>query len=156
MIEPTTMANHDATSSLEYIPCLSTLPCSGYNPIVVHIPGANDQFIDTQSIVLSVTARVVAEDNKPLLTKYSDYAAWLKLTSSEDPSGSAKLGSATIKQFVESCPIPSNLFLFTMFKDVEVQLSNTTVFNAGGRYAYLAYLDALTNFSDSAKQSHLT
>ena len=51
---------------------------------------------------------------------------------------------------------PSNLWIHTLFSQVEVFLNNKLVTPSSTAYPYRAYIETILNFSKDAKDSHLT
>ena len=51
---------------------------------------------------------------------------------------------------------PINLFLHSLFSDVEVSLNETPVTSSNNTYAYRAYIETLLSYGTTAKQSQLT
>ena len=51
---------------------------------------------------------------------------------------------------------PVNLFLHTLFSDVDVSLNETSVTSSNNTYAYRAYIETLLSYGSTAKQSQLT
>ena len=51
---------------------------------------------------------------------------------------------------------PVNLFLHSLFSDVEVSLNETPVTSLNNTYAYRAYIETLLSYGSTAKQSQLT
>ena len=60
------------------------------------------------------------------------------------------------KMVAQEMATPSNLFLHTLFKNVEVTIQNTNISSkTGNLYAYSAMLDVITKETNAAKQSVL-
>ena len=51
---------------------------------------------------------------------------------------------------------PINLFLHSLFSDVEVSLNETQVTSSNNTYAYRAYIETLLSYGATAKESQLT
>ena len=51
---------------------------------------------------------------------------------------------------------PVNLFLHSLFSDVDVSLNETPVTSSNNTYAYRAYIENLLSYGSTAKQSQLT
>ena len=51
---------------------------------------------------------------------------------------------------------PVNLFLHSLFSDVDVSLNKTPVTSSNNTYAYRAYIETLLSYGSTAKQSQLT
>ena len=51
---------------------------------------------------------------------------------------------------------PVNLFLHSLFSQVDVQLNDKLVMSSASTYAYRVYLKTLLNYGKLAKESHLT
>jgi hypothetical protein len=51
---------------------------------------------------------------------------------------------------------PVNLFLHSLFSDIEIKLNDVLITNSSNTYAYRAYLETLLSYSPAAKQSQLT
>lgn len=51
---------------------------------------------------------------------------------------------------------PSNLFLHSLFSEVDITLNDTLVTSSNNTYAYRSYLETLLSYGDSAKTSQLT
>ena len=51
---------------------------------------------------------------------------------------------------------PVNLFLHSLFSDVEVSLNETPVTSSNNTYAYRAYIETLLSYGSTAKESQLT
>src|SRR5271163_2468301 len=51
---------------------------------------------------------------------------------------------------------PVNLFLHSLFSEVDVKLNDTLVSSTNNTYAYRAYLESLLSYGPAAKNSHLT
>ena len=51
---------------------------------------------------------------------------------------------------------PINLFLHSLFSDVEVSLNETPVTSSNNTYAYRSYIETLLSYGSTAKQSQLT
>src|ERR1700690_232519 len=51
---------------------------------------------------------------------------------------------------------PVNLFLHSLFSEVELKLNDTLVSSTNGTYAYRSYLETLLSFGPAAKKSQLT
>ena len=51
---------------------------------------------------------------------------------------------------------PVNLFLHSLFSDVEISLNETPVTSSNNTYAYRSYIETLLSYGSTAKQSQLT
>jgi hypothetical protein len=51
---------------------------------------------------------------------------------------------------------PINLFLHSLFADVEIKLNDVAISNSSSTYPYRAYLETLLSYGTTAKQSQLT
>lgn len=51
---------------------------------------------------------------------------------------------------------PANLFLHTLFSNIQIELNQKQISSNGANYSYRAMIETLLNYGNDAKESHLT
>jgi hypothetical protein len=134
--------SNEAEVSWDYFGTSSLLPRSDQTVLEVKIPSSNVHFIDLKSLMLVVSARVLNKEDK--------------LISHVPPATKTGQPPVLYNDFIKKIPVPSQFFLFTMFQNIQLLMSNRVVFEANNRFGWLAYLSAYFGFNSLAKKSHMT
>ena len=129
---PPTQTAVESTQWVEHRP-ITSLNDSG--PIEFVITGSGEEYVDLSETYLQVTAQIVQTDGADLSqTRASDGTV-----SGDD----ADVG-------------PVNLWLHSLFSQVDVSLNERLVTPSLNTYPYRAYLETLLSYGPAAKESYLT
>lgn len=108
-------------------------PISSYDgsdgPIEFKISGSAEEYIDLSETLMYVEAKVVDKDKGDL-----DIAV---------PTTTTNLCG------------PANLFLHSLFSQVDVSLNDILVTSSVNTYAYRSYIETLLNYGEDSKKTHL-
>ena len=129
---PPTQTAIDSSQWVEYRP-ITTL--SDSSPVEFVITGSGEEYVDLSESYLQVTAKILKQDGGDLVqTRGTDG------TMSGDD---AEVG-------------PVNLWLHSLFSQVDVSLNERLVTPSMNTYPYRAYLETLLSYGPAAKESYLT
>ncbi|KAL6416888.1 hypothetical protein ACFW04_013111 [Cataglyphis niger] len=123
---PPTQTSIESSQWIHYKPVTSL---SDDSPIEFVIPGHGEEYLDLTYTMLSLRVRVEMAG---------------------DSTGHVMGGSASNKVG------PVNHLLHSIFNQIDVYFNQKLVSPPNNAYAYRAYIEALLNYSSSAKTSHLT
>ena len=129
---PPTQTAIESSQWVEYRP-ITSLTDSG--PIEFSITGSGEEYVDLSESYLQVTAKIVQPDGGDLVQ-------------SSDTSGTVTGTDAGIG--------PVNLWLHSLFSQVDVSLNDRLVTPSMNTYPYRAYLETLLSYGPAAKESYLT
>ena len=129
---PPTQTAIDSSQWVEYRP-ITTL--SDSSPIEFVITGSGEEYVDLSESYLQVTAKILKQDGGDLVqTRGTDGTV-----SGDD----AEVG-------------PVNLWLHSLFSQVDVSLNERLVTPSMNTYPYRAYLETLLSYGPAAKEPYLT
>ena len=129
---PPTQTAIESSQWVEYHP-ITTL--SDSSPIEFVIKGSGEEYVDLSESYLQVTAKILKTNGGDLIqTKGSD--------------GTAMGDDADVG--------PVNLWLHSLFSQVDVSLNKRLVIPPMNTYPYRAYLDTLLSYGPAAKEWYLT
>ena len=129
---PPTQTAIESSQWVEYRP-ITTL--SDSSPIEFVITGSGEEYVDLSESYLQVTAKILKPNGGDLVqTKGSD-----GMVTGDD----ADVG-------------PVNLWLHSLFSQVDVSLNERLVTPSMNTYPYRAYLETLLSYGPAAKESYLT
>ncbi|GBM12922.1 hypothetical protein AVEN_163986-1 [Araneus ventricosus] len=103
-------------------------------PVEFHISGNGEEYIDFSETQLHVQAKILKADSSSILKE-------IKTVS--DGSPETKIG-------------PVNLFLHSLFSQVDVSLNDRLVSNLSNTYPYRSFIETLLNHGFDSKTSQLT
>ena len=129
---PPTQTAIDSSQWVEYRP-ITALSDSG--PIEFVISGSGEEYVDLSESYLQVTAKIVQSDGGDL-------------EQTSDTNGSVSGTDADVG--------PVNLWLHSLFSQVDVSLNERLVTPSSNTYPYRAYLETLLSYGPAAKESYLT
>ena len=129
---PPTQTEIESTQWIEHRP-ITTLNDS--SPIEFVITGSGEEYVDLSETYLQVRAKIV----KPNGTD---------LAQTRDQNGNITGDDASIG--------PINLWLHSLFSQIDVSLNERLVTPSLNTYPYRAYLETLLSFGPAAKESYLT
>jgi len=117
---------------------------NGEAPIEFRIPSSGNLYSDFKRSKLYVRGRIVKGNGDPL-------PAWGKKKKKKED------GTETTEMDVpaEAMVGPANLFMHSLFQQVDVLMNGKLVSNANPAYPYMAYLKTLTEYSSEAKNTQL-
>lgn len=129
---PPTQTAIDSSQWVEYRP-ITALSDSG--PIEFVVSGSGEEYVDLSESYLQVTAKIVK-------------TAGGDLDQTADASGTVSGADADVG--------PVNLWLHSLFSQVDVSLNERLVTPSSNTYPYRAYLETLLSYGPAAKESYLT
>lgn len=103
-------------------------------PVEFLISGSGEDYIDLSETRIYVKAKIVSSEGKDLKVNTTD---------SDGKTTENKIG-------------PINLFLHSLFSQVDVSLNERVVFSSDNTYAYRAYIETLLNNGYDSKTSQLS
>ncbi|GBL98840.1 hypothetical protein AVEN_57572-1, partial [Araneus ventricosus] len=99
-----------------------------------HISGSGDEYLDLSQIQLYVQAKILKADGSPISKE---------IKTGDIASPETKIG-------------PVNLFLHSLFSQVDVSLNDRLVSNSSNTYPYRSFIETLLNHGFDSKTSQLT
>jgi hypothetical protein len=145
----------------ESVPTITTLPLTNDQNATLsfNIIGTHDTFINLRSLCLYVHAEVLDDNGAhiPIQEPVSVAPAPTNVAKTADatPAVAAPALTMTRTQWTNGIPIPSQAFLYTMFKDLEIEFNNTRVFTTQGLYRWHTWADYTHDISSSTWDNHL-
>ncbi|GBM85734.1 hypothetical protein AVEN_163060-1 [Araneus ventricosus] len=104
-------------------------------PVEFHISGSGEEYLDLSQTQLHVKAKILKADGSPILKETK--------TGADGSLTETKIG-------------PVNLFLHSLFSQVDVSLNDRVVSNSSNTYPYRSYIETLLNHGFDSKTSQLT
>ena len=129
---PPTQTAIESSQWVEYRPITSL---SDSSPIEFVITGSGEEYLDLSETYLQVTAKIVKTDGG-------------NLGQTSDAAGTVTGDDANVG--------PVNLWLHSLFSQVDVSLNERLVTPSMNTYPYRAYLETLLSYGPVAKESYLT
>ncbi|GBO00874.1 hypothetical protein AVEN_226934-1 [Araneus ventricosus] len=103
-------------------------------PVEFHISGSGAEYLDLSQTQLYVQAKILKVDGSPILKE---------IKTADNASRETKIG-------------PVNLFLHSLFSQVDVSLNDRLVSNSSNTYTYRSFIETLLNHGFDSKTSQLT
>ncbi|XP_054708218.1 uncharacterized protein F54H12.2-like [Uloborus diversus] len=128
---PPTQAAIEKGQFVEYHPIASIRDGS---PLEFSISGSGVEYTDLNASYIYVKAKIVKADGSNISPKITK------------PDGSE----------VEEVVVPTNLFLHSLFSQIDISLNERNISSASNTYPYRAYIETLLNYGEDAKKSQLT
>ncbi|KAF8791613.1 hypothetical protein HNY73_006454 [Argiope bruennichi] len=110
-------------------------------PVEFHISGSGEEYLDLSQTQLYVKAKILKADGSPIL----------KETKTDSDSSTSRESTSTKTNIG-----PVNLFLHSIFSQVDVSLNDRLVSNSSNTYPYRSYIETLLNHGYDSKTSQLT
>ena len=129
---PPTQTAIESSQWVEYRPITSL---SDSSPIEFVVTGSGEEYVDLSETYLQVTAKIVKTDGGDL-------------DQTSNASGTVTGDDADVG--------PVNLWLHSLFSQVDVSLNERLVTPSMNTYPYRAYLETLLSYGPAAKESYLT
>ncbi|KAF8784257.1 hypothetical protein HNY73_009961 [Argiope bruennichi] len=104
-------------------------------PVAFHISGSGEEYLDLSQTQLYVKANILKADGSPILKETDSNV------SSTSASTILAASTSTKTNFG-----PVNLFLHSLFSQVDVALNDRLVSNSSNTYTYQSYIETLLNF----------
>lgn len=129
---PPTQTAIESSQWVEYRP-VTTLTDTG--PIEFVITGSGEEYVDLSESYIQITAKIVQPSGADLVQRLED-------------DGSIAGDNADVG--------PVNLWLHSLFSQVDVSLNDRLVTPSMNTYPYRAYLETLLSYGPAAKESYLS
>ena len=121
----------------DYVVCTGPKSAlSGTNPLEFEISASGDDYIDLSQCYLSLKCKVKNSDGTDLRTQTTD-------------------GDGNVTEGNQASVGPVNLFLHSLFRQVDVSFNDTLVSTSGDCYAYRAYITDLLSYGSDVKKTWL-
>jgi hypothetical protein len=151
----------DASIIYDSVPTITTLPLTNDQNAVLtfNITGTHDTFINLRSLCLSIDAEGLDDNGdhipiqEPARVVFETAAKVAKTTDATTAAPPAPTMTKT--EWTNSIPIPSQAFLFTMFKELEIEFNNTRVFTTQDLYRWHTWADYTHDISPVTWDNHL-
>ncbi|GBN72875.1 Uncharacterized protein F54H12.2 [Araneus ventricosus] len=103
-------------------------------PVEFHISGSGDEYLDLSQTQLYIQAQILKADGSRILKE---------IKTGDNASPETKIG-------------PVNLFLHSLFSQVDVSLNDRLVSNSSNTYPYRSFIETLLNHGFDSKTSQFT
>ena len=124
---------NSGVNKIQWVECKPTNDWSQDGAIDFCVYGNGTQYVDLKRTLLHIKAKIVKADGSPI------------------PPVPANVASTPPEAKVR----PVNLFLHSLWRQVDIQLQDTLISSAETTYAYKAIIDTLIHASEEAKNSQL-